>query len=138
MAQFSRTSLKRLEGVHPDLVKVLLISIEDTPIDFSIIEGVRTTKRQQEIFAQGRTKPGNIVTYADGVKNKSNHQKKSDGFGHAIDFCPFINGKLDWNNHSNFKVIADHIVSTGAKLGIKITAGFYWKKPYDPPHIQLG
>ena len=138
MAQFSRTSLNRLEGVHPNLVKVLLTAIEDTPIDFSIIEGVRTTKRQQDIFAQGRTKPGKIVTYADGVKNKSNHQKKADGFGHAIDFCPFVNGKLDWNNHNNFKVIADHIVSTGAKLGIKITAGFYWKKPYDPPHIQLG
>lgn len=138
MAKLGTGSVNALKGVHPDLILVMSTAICDTPIDFTIIEGVRTTKRQQDIFAQGRTKPGKIVTYADGVKNKSNHQVKSDGFGHAIDFCPYINGKLDWNNHNNFKIIADHIVATGKRLGVKVTAGFYWKKPYDPPHIQLG
>lgn len=138
MAKYGKRSLDSLIGVHPELVTVMIEAIIDTPIDYTIIEGLRTTKRQQDIYAQGRTKPGSIVTYADGVKNKSNHQKKADGFGHAIDFCPVIDGKLDWNNHANFKKVADHIVATGLRLGIKINAGFYWKKPYDPPHVQLG
>lgn len=138
MPVLGKNSLAKLDGVHPNLVKVIKEAIKTTPIDFTIVEGLRTTKRQQDLYAQGRTTKGSIVTYADGVKNKSNHQPKSDGYGHAIDFAPYINGKLDWNNHANFKVIADHIVKVGASMGIKIVAGFYWKKPYDPPHIQLG
>lgn len=137
MAVFGNTSLNNLKGVHPNLIKVLKEAIKDTPIDFTIVEGVRTQERQQSLYAQGRTTKGSIVTYADGIKNKSNHQVKTDGYGHAIDFAPYINGKLDWNNHSNFKIIADHIVATGKKLGINITAGYYWKRPVDPPHIQL-
>lgn len=138
MSKFSKRSLDALIGVHPNLFKVLNKAIETTPIDFTIIEGVRTKQRQQQLYSQGRTTKGSIVTYADGVVKKSNHQPKSDGYGHAIDFCPYVNGGLDWNNHANFKVIADHIVKTGKELGIKITAGYYWKKPYDPPHVELG
>lgn len=138
MPAFGKGSLSALDGVHPNLVKVLKAAIVNSPIDFTIVEGVRTKSRQQQLYAQGRTAKGAIVTYADGVKNKSNHQVKSDSYGHAVDFAPYINGKLDWNNHPNFKVIADHIIKTGASMGIKIVAGFYWKKPYDPPHVQLG
>lgn len=39
-----------------------------------MIEGFRTQAYQQELYAQGRTKPGKIVTYRDGVTNRSNHQ----------------------------------------------------------------
>lgn len=137
MPKFSNRSLQAMQGVDPKLVKVLNSAIITSPIDFTIIEGVRTEARQKQLYAQGRTTAGSIVTYANGVTKKSNHQPKSDGWGKAIDFCPFVNGKLDWNNHSNFKVIADHIVKTGADMGIKVVAGFYWKKPYDPPHIEL-
>jgi len=138
MAQLGKQSLNNLVGVHPNLVKVMKAAILDTPIDFTIVEGVRTTKRQQELYAQGRTAKGSIVTYADGIKNKSKHQPKSDGFGHAIDFCPYINGKLDWNNISNFKTVINHVKATALLLGIKITCGIDWQKPFDPPHIQLG
>lgn len=138
MAVYGKTSLINLNGVNPSLVLVMMEAIKDTPIDFSIVYGVRTTAEQQVLYAQGRTKKGAIVTYADGVKNKSNHQKKADGYGHAIDFCPFVNGKLDWNNISNFKTIVDHIKETSNRLGIKITCGIDWKRPVDPPHIQLG
>lgn len=137
MAKFGTGSLNALKGVHPNLVKVMIEAIKNTPIDFTIVEGVRTTKRQQDLYAQGRTKPGAKVTNADGVKNKSNHQPKGDGFGYAIDFCPYVNGKLDWDNINNFKTVINHIKATALLLGIKITAGIDWKNPYDPPHIQL-
>lgn len=37
-------------------------------------EGFRTRDRQHELFAQGRTKPGQIVTQKDGTHNPSRHQ----------------------------------------------------------------
>lgn len=39
-----------------------------------LIEGFRSTERQQQLYAQGRTKPGKIVTKKNGTTNKSNHQ----------------------------------------------------------------
>jgi len=134
--QFGTSSLNNLKGVHPNLVKVLKASILNSPIDFSIVEGLRTTARQQSLYAQGRTAKGSIVTYADGVKNKSNHQAKSDGYGHAIDFCPYVNGKLDWSNEANFRIIARHIIKTATKLNISISWGGVWKF-VDLPHIEL-
>lgn len=136
MPQFGTASLNKLKGVHPDLVKVMKASITDSPIDFSITSGVRTAAEQKALYAQGRTTKGGIVTNADGVKNKSNHQAKSDGFGYAVDFCPYINGKLDWNNEANFRIIATHIIAIAKCIGIKVESGMNWKF-LDLPHIEL-
>src|SRR5690606_12846620 len=56
-----------------------------TPI-FLVFVG-RTTEEQQALFAKGRTAPGKIVTYVDGVKTLSKHQVHPDGYVHAIDFA---------------------------------------------------
>ena len=147
MPKFSQKSLDKLKGVHPDLVKVITEAIKDSPIDFTIFSGVRSLQEQKDLYALGRTKVnpdgkskskpmGNIVTKADGVNNKSNHQVKSDNFGHAIDFVPYVNGTLDWNTGSNFSSIANHIKNTANNLGIKISWGGNWKFK-DLPHIEL-
>jgi len=136
MAVLGNTSKVNLKGVHPNLVKVIEEAIKNTPIDFTVTSGVRTTKQQQDLYAQGRTKPGQIVTKADGIKSKSNHQVKADGFGHAIDFVPYVNGKVDWNTTKYFKIIAEHILDVAESLGIDTEWGGTWKFT-DLPHIQL-
>ena len=136
MAVLGNASKAKLKGVHQKLVKVIEEAIKDTPIDFSVISGVRTTEEQKALYAQGRTKPGSIVTKADGVKNKSNHQVKADGLGHAVDICPYVNGKLDWNNMNNFKLITTHIKDVAKCLGVDISCGIDWKF-LDAPHIEL-
>ena len=72
MAQFSEASLKKLREVHIDLQTIFLFTVKY--FDCSIIYGLRTTEEQQELYAQGRTKPGYIVTYKDGIHKKSKHQ----------------------------------------------------------------
>lgn len=132
-------SLKNLDGVHPNLVKVMKVAIVNSPVDFTITEGVRTLKRQQELYAQGRTKPGIKVTNADGIKNKSNHQAKADGFGHAVDLYPFFLGQVQVNHKDtikNLKLISDHIKKVAKELGIGITWGGDWKF-VDCPHFEL-
>lgn len=140
MYQLSKRSLDNLQGIHPNLEKIIKAAIINSLVDFTVVEGVRTTKRQQEIYAQGRTKPGLKVTFADGVKKKSNHQVKPDGFGHAVDIYPFFLGKVQVNHKdtiSSLKEIAAHIKATAEKLGLSITWGGDWRNPYDPPHFQL-
>lgn len=140
MAKFSKRSLSNLEGIHPKLIDVLTEAIKNTPIDFTIVEGVRTLKRQSELFSQGRTTKGNIVTYADGINKKSNHQIKKDGYGYAVDIYPYVDGKLYITEKETINYLTEatnHIKSIAKKLNVSIKCGIDWKKPFDPPHIEL-
>lgn len=138
MAVFGSRSLASMKGVHPYLIHVLCHAIRTTPVDFTITDGVRTTAEQQALYAQGRTKPGNIVTNADGVRSKSNHQAKADGFGYAVDLYPYVNGAVDVNDRGgNLTRIAAHIKSVATQLGYRVEWGGDWKGLVDRPHFEL-
>ena len=140
MYKFGKRSLDNLVGVHPNLVKIMTEAIKTSPVDFTITEGVRTTKEQQQLYAQGRTTKGPIVTNKNGTTNKSNHQAKSDGYGHAVDLYPFFEGSVQVQHKdtiARLKQIAKHIKDVAKKLGIGITWGGDWTSPYDPPHFEL-
>ena len=132
------TSRARLEGVHPQLVRVVERAIELTQVDFLVLEGVRTPQRQRELYAQGRTKPGPKVTWT----LKSNHFVKADGFGHAVDLCPF---PVDWTDLKKFDAISRAMFAAAAELGVRIRWGADWDRDGKPrergesdsPHFEL-
>jgi len=130
-------SKKNLQGVHPDLVRLIEESATDTPVNFTVTEGVRTVERQQQLYAQGRTVKGLIVTTKDGVTKKSNHQPKADGFGYAVDLYASPAGVVKVNDAKSLAVIASHIKKTAQRLGVKIVWGGDWTSPHDPPHFEL-
>lgn len=132
MNMFSRRSLSRLEGLDPDLVAVMVAAVSHCPVDFAIVEGVRTRKRQQELYAQGRTKPGKVVTKVDGVSRIGKHQ-----VGKAVDVCPWIDGELDWNNVEAFETIARHVKRTAQEMKVDIVWGGDWKGAWDKPHFEV-
>jgi peptidoglycan LD-endopeptidase CwlK len=127
-------SIERLSGVHPDLVSVVRRAIELTPQDFMVLEGVRTDKRQLELYGQGRT-PGELVIAGvnPGLAKpelqkvtwtlKSNHFKQPDGYGHAVDLVPY---PIDWNTLPKFDAIADAMAKAAKELGIGIRHGADW------------
>lgn len=137
MNVFSNRSKSNLIGIHPDLVRLMNKAIKNCPIDFTITDGIRTTVQQQELYAQGRTKPGAVVTNTDGIRKKSNHQIKADGYGYAVDLYPYYNGKVHVNDVNNLKVIANHIKSVAEKMDISIQWGGDWKSFKDYPHFEL-
>ena len=117
---FSARSLKNLQGVHPDLVRVVHRAIELTPTDFLITEGLRTQKRQAELVAAGASKTMN-----------SRHLT-----GHAIDFAPIVAGKVRWD-WPLFPPIVAAFKQAAAEKGVQIVAGADWVKFRDGPHIEL-
>ena len=138
MPRFGAQSIKNLQGQHPNLVKLMTEAIKDSTIDFTITDGGRTVAMQQALYAKGRTKPGGVVTNADGIKNKSNHQAKSDGYFHAVDLYPYVNGAIDFNDKANrLTIIANHIKATAKRLGIKVTWGGDFKSILDRPHFEV-
>lgn len=136
--KFGSTSKKRLEGVHPRLRRVIERAIEISAIDFSVLEGVRSPARQRELYAQGRTKPGKIVTWT----LNSNHFRKADGFGHAVDLVPY---PVDWEDTKKFDEIAAAVFQAADELGERVRWGADWDedgKPRergesDSPHFEL-
>lgn len=135
-------SLSRLEGVHPDLVKVVKRAIQLSTVDFTVGEGVRTAVRQAQLYAQGRSTAGPMVTWV----RVSNHQAKSDGFGHAVDLWALKpDGGIDWDNHPAYTAIYTAMFAAAKELGVTLRAGSDWDMDgrrsehgeTDEPHFEL-
>ena len=142
---FSQTSLDKMKKVHPKLVEVMKAAIENSPFDFRITDGARTTEEQFALYQKGRTLPGPKVTNCDGKKFKSNHQIKSDGFGHAVDIFPcgvIENGVYrkftseEGYDEKKLKLIANHILAVAKSKNINIEWGGNWKMK-DTPHFEM-
>ena len=142
---FSQTSLDKMSKVHPKLVEVMKEAIKNSPFDFRITDGARTTEEQFALYQKGRTKPGPKVTNCDGYKAKSNHQIKSDGYGHAVDIFPC--GILENGEYRKFtteegyedkklKIISEHILKIAKEKGVNVEWGGNWKM-HDTPHFEI-
>ena len=118
--QLGATSLARLKGVHPDLVKVVKRAIESTPIDFTVLEGLRTKERQKQLVAKGASKTMN-----------SRHLT-----GDAVDIAPLVDGKVTWD-WKYYNQLAPVIKQAAKELGVKVTWGGEWKSFPDGPHWEL-
>ena len=121
----------RLTGVHPNLarkVERILDAMLDLGFPMFITGGVRTTEAQQELYAQGRTKPGKIVTNADGILKKSNHQVAEDGFGHSVDLA--FQGRSPWAESHPWTLYGTMAEALGLYWGGR------WPTLVDRPHIS--
>jgi len=122
---FTATSRNRLLRVHADLQRLMNEAEKTSPIPFQIAQGLRTIAEQRELYAQGRTKPGKIVTW----KMQSKHLT-----GDAVDVAIIIGGKYIVNP-VQYDLLAKHILATAARLGIAVTWGGEWKRK-DRPHYE--
>lgn len=124
----------RIAQCHPVLIRKLLkvlAAMEALGFPMTVVQGTRTLEQQQALYEQGRTKPGNIVTNADGVHVKSNHQIKDDGYGYAVD-CVFLKeGGVDWSDDLPWATYG----RCGTAVGLRW--GGDWKNPVDRPHLEL-
>jgi peptidoglycan L-alanyl-D-glutamate endopeptidase CwlK len=118
--KLSQRSLKRLEGVHPDLVAVVELAIIMTPVDFTVIEGLRTPERQRELYRAGATKTLN-----------SRHLT-----GHAVDLAPLVKGQVRWD-WPLFHQLAPAMKDAAHELGVSLEWGGDWPRFPDGPHFEL-
>lgn len=125
-----KTSLGRLIGVHPDLVKVVKRAIEVTEHDFSVIEGVRTREKQAAYLASGAS------TTMD-----SRHIPGADGLAKAVDLYP-VGKPTPW---AKCPAIKEAMFKAAKELGVSIRWGGDWDMDgdskdesfYDGPHFEL-
>ena len=113
-------SLSRLEGVHPDLVRVVKKAAAMSPLDFMVLEGLRTIERQRQLMSAGATKTMD-----------SRHLT-----GHAVDLAPMIGGTVRWDWPLYHQLAA--VVKDAAKAeNVPIQWGGDWRTFKDGPHWEL-
>lgn len=126
--KLGQRSLDRLKGVNPSLVAVFKRACETMPFDVTVLEGLRSYERQQELLKQGATKV-----------SVSRHMS-----GNALDIAPY---PIDWNDLERFQIVAEHMFKAAEELGIVIRWGATWERTFtkpvkwakflDAPHFEL-
>jgi len=105
MAHFGKRSRERLKGVDIKLQHILrqLIKI----MDVTIIEGLRTQERQDELVAKGASK----TKYSKHIQGK------------AVDVAPY---PIDWEDRERFHYMGGMLRGIAHELDIKIRWGGDW------------
>ena len=105
MYKFGKRSRDRLRGVDVRLVNVLnqLIKI----MDVTIIEGLRSAERQEELLAKGATK----VKYSKHMEGK------------AVDLAPY---PIDWAERERYHYMGGMIRGIAKQLNVPIRWGGDW------------
>jgi peptidoglycan L-alanyl-D-glutamate endopeptidase CwlK len=124
---WDKVSQERIETLHPKVRQKAIEFINQVErrlkIQLRVTSALRTWDEQNELFAQGRTKSGKIVTNVRG--GFSNHN-----FGLAIDVVPIVNGKADYETNK-----WDEIAKIGKEIGFDW--GGDWKSFKDRPHFEM-
>ena len=142
MYEYSRTSKERLETCHQNIQRVFNLAIQRSCVDFGIAEGHRALERQRKLYAKGRTEPGDIVTYVDGVSELSKHNYTPSK---GIDIYAWVNGKAVWKG-KYMAYLAGVIMSCAKELKVNLVWGANWDNDgqlyddqnfIDAPHYQI-
>ena len=107
-------SRAELKGVHPDLIRVVERAIQITTQDFSVHDGLRTAEEQKALVSAGASQTMN-----------SKHRPQADGYGHAVDLVPFINGKMRWEWPAIYPIAAA-VWQAARELKVAIRWGGAW------------
>lgn len=105
MPRLGKRSKSRLKGVDPRLVDLLHEVCKY--FDITVIEGLRSQERQNELVEQGKskTKFGKHVA------------------GRAVDICPY---PIDWDARDDFHYLGGFVLGIASQLGYNVRWGGDW------------
>lgn len=96
-------------------------------IDVLITSTYRDFESQDRLFAQGRSLPGKIVTWARAGDSWHNWRR-------AFDVVPMLNGKPVWGTRGHDRDLWMKIGELGESVGLEW--GGSWERHPDFPHFQ--
>lgn len=125
---------RKLEDLHPDvrfLAEKFLDAAADEGIEVLVTCTYRSGIEQAQLYAQGRTAKGKIVTNAQPGESLHNTLLNGQPAARAFDVVPMIVGKPMWDDeHPSWEALGRIGESVGLEWGGR------WRKP-DKPHFEL-
>jgi len=119
-SRMDERSRKRLQSVHPTLIKLMTDYARHARQAFIVTEGVRTPQRQAELVKAGASRTLN-----------SKHLT-----GKAVDLAVVVGGEVRWD-WPLYRLLADDLKAFAKQQGVPIIAGADWPKFRDGPHFEL-
>ena len=117
------TADRQVSFLHPSMrarVARVMADIDAAGLPLRVFEAWRSPERQRYLFAQGRTRPGRIITYARAWE--SYHQ-----YGLAVDIVGYVDGNWTWNLSD---AVWSRMHAIGASHGLE-------RLGFETPHLQL-
>jgi len=99
----------RLEGINPDLIRVVTEAIKNTKVDFGVTCGMRTVEEQEKLVASGASQT-----------MKSKHLE-----GRAVDLVAYVGSNITWQLNM-YDDLADAMGDAACKLEVPIKWGAAW------------
>jgi peptidoglycan LD-endopeptidase CwlK len=115
-------SRANLSGVHPKLASIVERAIRYTSVDFGVHEGLRTLERQKAYVLSGVSRTLH-----------SKHLVQTDGYGHAVDLVPYIDGQLRWEWPAIYP-----IAWAVRKAALELDTDLIWGGVWDRTMRELG
>ena len=115
-----------IDKLHPDLIPIcheFVRRCKAAGLNVLVTETLRSKAEQDAIYAQGRTKPGKIISNAPWPKSPH-------CWGVAFDFCRNVKGREYDDSDGFFRKCG----AIGKQLGL--TWGGDWKNFQDKPHLE--
>lgn len=100
---------RKIEDLHPkvaEMCRAFIQKCDEQGIDILITSTYRDAESQDALYAQGRTKPGKIVTNAKAGQSFHNWRV-------AFDFVQLLYGKPAWNDTALFTKCGELAESVG-------------------------
>ena len=107
--KFSTRSQEKLIGVDSELKEIVSLAITYTKIDFGVIEGLRTEKRQKALVESGASQT-----------MKSKHLE-----GRAVDLMAYIDSRGCWELNV-YDDIADAMKRAAIEIDVAVRWGAAW------------
>lgn len=143
MYYYSKTSAERLSTCHKDLQTIFNEVIKY--FDCTILCGHRTTEEQQNLYKQGRTTGGKIITYVDGINVLGKHNYSPSL---AVDAVAY---PIDWDHDRRNYLFVGFVLGMAkmlyqqGRVSHKLRSGVDWDQDWDlddqrlidVPHFEL-
>lgn len=118
--KFGKTSNGKLASCCQEIRLVANRAIVLSPFDITIIWGWRGEEIQNALFVSGAsTKPW-------GESKHNIVDVQGDPYSEALDFGPWVNGKIPWDDTHIFAIIAGCFFAAAKEQGIEIRYGGDW------------
>lgn len=122
MFHFGDASNKRLRTCHSDLQTIANGVMDLQIVDFTIVWGYRNKDQQMQAFLSGNS----TKQWPDSKHNKES--ASGDPMSHALDFAPWIHGRIPWDDTHAFAIIGGLFLAVAARKNIMLRYGGDWDR----------
>ena len=119
MFEYGSKSIDKLSGCNGSLQAVAEKALSLSPYDITIVHGWRGKDVQNALYDSG-------ASHKRWPMSKHNHQTNSTPDSVALDFAPWVNGRIPWNDTHIFAIVAGCFFAAAKELDIEIRYGGDW------------